>query len=281
MRSMTGFSEVTLQDKRYSVTVSVKGLNSKHLDINVKVPGFAYFVEYDVRRIVKEYVARGKVDVYVSVRWVSDDALNIHWDTIHSYMKTIEEVLAMHPTLQGVISFDDIYRTSNFWDIANKEELMNVVVRAVRDAMEKFIEVKKEEGRYIRDVLIAHLTHIKENLIDIQNKLPSIYEELQEKIKDILHSLDLTDLSVKDIAQTISPLLVDEEIQRANMHIDRIEALFEKDGAVGYNLNILLQELQREINTMSQKIRHHAVGENIVEMRSRIEAMREHALNVE
>ncbi|GEM_PF-1987870 len=281
MRSMTGFSEVTIQDERYSVTVSVKGLNSKHLDINVRVPGFAYFVEYEVRRIVKEYVSRGKVDIYVSIRWISDDALNIHWDTIHSYMKTIEEILAMHPTLQGVISFDDIYRTSNFWDIADKEELMNVVVIAVRAAMDKFLEVKKEEGKYITDVLREHLIHIKEELSHIQSKLPTIYEELQLKIRDILESLNLSDLSVKDIAQTISPLLVDEEIQRAIMHIKRIEALLDKDEAVGYNLNILLQELQREINTMSQKIRHHAVGDHIVEMRGRIEAMREHALNVE
>ncbi len=281
MRSMTGFAEVTLQNERYSVTVSVKGLNSKHLDINVRVPGFAYFVEYDVRRIVKGYVARGKVDVYVSVRWLSDDALNIHWDTIHSYMKTIEEILAMHPTLQGVISFDDIYRTSNFWDIANKEELEDIVLRAVHEAMKKFIEIKKEEGRYIKEVLQEHLLHVKKYLKDIQNKLPVIYEDLQTKIEDILKSLDLSDVSVKDIAQAISPLLVDEEIQRANMHLNRLEALLDKDEAVGYNLNILLQELQREINTMSQKIRHHNVGDIIVEMRSRIEAMREHGLNVE
>ncbi|NOZ92788.1 DUF1732 domain-containing protein [bacterium 3DAC] len=281
MKSMTGFAEATGQNDVYSVSVSVKGVNSRHLDINVRVPGFAYFVEYDIRSLVKDFVRRGKVDIYVSIRWTSDEALEIHWDTIHSYMKTIEEVLAMHPTLQGVISFDDVYHTSNFWDIADKEGLRDIVLSVARDALDKFVSVKKEEGAYIEQVLKEHLEYIEKGLAQIKGMLPKIYEELQKKVEEILSAYTLEGLTVKDIAQAISPLLVDEEIQRASMHIQRIKALFGKDDAVGYNLNILLQELQREINTMSQKIRHHAVGDIIVDMRSRVEAMKEHAMNVE
>ncbi len=281
MRSMTGFAEATGQNEVYNVSVSVKGVNSRHLDINVRVPGFAYFLEYDLRNLVREYVKRGKVDMYVSIRWTSDEALEIHWDTIHSYMKTIEEVLAMHPTLQGIISFDDVYRTSNFWDIADKESLSSLVIKVAKEALEKFVDVKKEEGTYIEGVLREHLNNIELEMNKIREMLPSIFDELQKKVEEVISAYTLEGLTVKDIAQAISPLLVDEEIQRASMHIDRIKALFEKDTAVGYNLNILLQELQREINTMSQKIRHHAVGDIIVDMRSRVEAMKEHAMNVE
>jgi uncharacterized protein (TIGR00255 family) len=278
---MTGFAEASGQNEVYNVSVSVKGVNSRHLDINVRVPGFAYFLEYDLRNLVREYVKRGKVDMYVSIRWTSDEALEIHWDTIHSYMKTIEEVLAMHPTLQGVISFDDVYHTSNFWDIADKDSLTALVINVAREALGKFVDVKREEGAYIEGVLREHLSNIEVGLTEIRNMLPSIFEELQKKVEEVISAYTLEGLTVKDIAQAISPLLVDEEIQRASMHIERIKTLFGKDDAVGYNLNILLQELQREINTMSQKIRHHAVGDIIVDMRSRVEAMKEHAMNVE
>ncbi len=281
MRSMTGFAEASTQDDTYSVSVSIKGVNSRHLDINVRVPGFAYFIEYELRSLVRKYVSRGKVDVYVSIRWISEDALEIHWDTIHLYMKTIEEVLAMHPTLQGVISFDDVYRTSTFWDVANKEKLTALVLEVASYALDKFIQVKKEEGNYIENILREHLESVEQGLLSIKERLPQLYSELSKKVEDVLSGYSLGEITIKDIVQAISPLLVDEEIQRALMHVDRIKMLFEKDEAVGYNLSILLQELQREVNTMSQKIRHHKIGDIIVDMRSKVEAMKEHAMNVE
>ncbi len=281
MRSMTGFAEASAQDDTYSVSVSIKGVNSRHLDINVRVPGFAYFIEYELRSLVRKYVSRGKVDVYVSIRWISEDALEIHWDTIHLYMKTIEEVLAMHPTLQGVISFDDVYRTSTFWDVANKEKLTALVLEVASYALDKFIQVKKEEGNYIENILREHLESVEQGLLSIKERLPQLYSELSKKVEDVLSGYSLGEITIKDIVQAISPLLVDEEIQRALMHVDRIKTLFEKDEAVGYNLSILLQELQREVNTMSQKIRHHKIGDIIVDMRSKVEAMKEHAMNVE
>ena len=281
MRSMTGFAEFSSDDELYSVSVSIKGLNSKHLDINVRLPGFAYFLEYDIRDMVKQYISRGRVDVYVNIRFISDAAFSVHWDTIHSYMKTVEEILAMHPTLQGIISFDDIYKTSNFWDVADKEKLREITLNVVEVALKKFVEVKIEEGRHIEEIIKNHLKIVEENLKAVDSLLPDIYNDIRKRVLEILNSTSVESTSLKECVHVVNSLLVDEEIKRAFIHVDRLFNILDKDRGIGYTLNILLQELQREINTLSQKIRHHKVADKIVEMRSRIEAMKEHAMNVE
>ena len=292
--SMTGFgrAEVTEGDRKY--TVELKSVNNRYLDINIKMPKKFNAFEAQIRNELKDYMKRGKVDVFISYEDFSES------DTKVRYNKALaEEYFGFLKEMSKDFGIDNDVRTSilsRFPEVLtmeeeelDEEEVWNGLKKAINQAGKQFFDSRVREGEFLSKDLTEKLDGMLENVEYISERSPEIISEyktkLREKIQDLLEDKQVDENRLAmEVTIFADKVCVDEEITRLRSHInatkDALSTGDDKDG-IGRKLDFLAQEMNREANTILSKSTDLKISDRGIALKTDIEKVREQIQNIE
>lgn len=292
MYSMTGygFTEEVYED--FQVSVELRSLNNKYLDINIRIPYHLGFFEPKIKNIIKNYVKRGKIDVSINLqetihnfKIIPDLALaDAYYDAFRQVIKHFkgkigDKVNLNHIILSnGVINVDKGVNIEKFWQGIEK---------ALSSSINQLNENKKMEGDSTKKDLEEIIEYLDGNLNKISNySIESItkYEQkLKNKIKDLLENKQIgEDRILQEVAIMSTKIDINEEVSRLFSHINLFrEAIKEENDSVGRKLEFISQEMSREMNTISSKANHSEISTLIIDMKIKLEQIKEQIRNIE
>ncbi|RMG57329.1 MAG: YicC family protein [Deltaproteobacteria bacterium] len=297
LRSMTGFGRAEETNGEVDVVVEVKTLNHRFLEANVRLPGVFTLFELDVREVLKEYFQRGKVDVYVSVvprekKWVT---LRVNENVLHQYMEIGRRIgeefgLEGEMTVRDVLSLRDVVEAEE--TRGEVEGLRDVVLSCVHRACREVVDMREREGKNLRKILRSILKKLRtlssQLKTEAESNLDEKVERLRKRVKSLIQKLNLNEgeLDESRVMMEVALLLdrfdVTEEIGRISSHLDQVERLLRtRRGPVGRKIDFLIQELNREFNTLGSKSQNSRISSLVVEGKALLEQMREQVQNVE
>ncbi|MCT4687360.1 YicC/YloC family endoribonuclease [Vallitalea sp.] len=290
VKSMTGFGRGEYVSNDRKMTIEIKSVNHRYCDINVRMPKKISFLENSIRNFVKKKVSRGKVDIFISYEDNSEgnECIKLNEDLIGQYLKYFD-IISKKFKLDNDIKVSNITRYPEVIAIeeqdVDEELLWNLMKRALTIAIENLISTRTTEGELLKKDIIQKLDTINNLVSNIKTRAPYVIEEykvkLENRISDLLNSsIDEARLAV-EVAIFADKCCVDEEIVRLESHIEHMRRTLEKGIPIGRKLDFLLQEMNRESNTILSKSNDIEVSTNGLELKTEIEKIREQIQNIE
>ncbi len=289
MYSMTGYGKAEYVEKGISLTVEIKTVNNRVLDLNVKAPRIFAAAEDKIRKTVAERVKRGRVDVFVNFSDKRENASKLLPDLnraaeYYAAAKSIAEKLGVENdvTPSFLLKCPDVIEESSETDI---EELIPVIERTVENACEKLNEMRKTEGEKLAEDMLCRMQTIKNLRDKIVVRAPNVAEEYKVKLKTRIEEA-LNDVKydearlLNEVAFYTDKVNIDEELTRLDSHIEQFKKVIYTEGA-GKKLDFLMQEFNRETNTICSKSNDIAVTGYALELKNEIEKVREQVQNLE
>lgn len=283
MNSMTGFGRGVEESEGWKVSVMMRSLNGKGLDVNVRMPSFMMPVEPKIKDRVREKLRRGSVQVVLDVE--SKQVLPpVDVDRLVKNAEMLRDLSRRILSLN--VSDDTIFELS--WKYSEKavveidEELEKTALRAVDTALEELLTSRQREGRALQEDLAGRADRIEELLQRIVEVKDRITERIREKVTERAKRLNLTEehpLVLNEITFLLEKMDVEEEVTRLRTHLSRFRKLLTEEGDVGKKLEFLAQEMHREINTLGNKIPE--LSQYVVEIKAEIDRIKQQAANVE
>jgi len=288
---MTGFGRYELNADDKKVTVELKSVNHRYLDINVKMPKKLGQFESAIRAELKNYIERGKVDVYIT--WednsASEELVEYNHDIAAEYLKYMRK-MAEEFGIDDDVRVSTLSRCPDVLTMKeadqDEEEVWNILKQAVDKASEIFVETRTVEGENLRKDLEDKLDSMLKNVDFITERSPEIIAEfkksLEEKVKDLLGDASVNESRLlMEVTLYADKICVDEELVRLRSHIEATKTTLDKGGAVGRKLDFIAQEMNREANTILSKTNDLAVSDRAIELKTDIEKVREQIQNLE
>ncbi len=291
IRSMTGFGRGEAADDYRRITVELKSVNHRYLDINVKMPRKLNYFETAVRGMVKNGISRGKVDVFVTYEDLAERDVSVKYSPVlaREYLDHLE-------TMAVDLGLDDDIRVSTlarFPEVLTMEEepidedeVLALLEAAFAEALKRFVEVRTREGEQLKNDLTEKLDHMLTNVDRVEEREPQIVAEYREKLNQKVHDL-LDDVQIDEsrIASEIvifaDKICTDEETVRLRSHILAMRNALAETDDVGRKLDFLAQEMNREANTILSKANDLATSDIGIELKTEIEKIREQVQNIE
>ena len=284
IKSMTGFGRGSAKSNRGQVNVEIQSLNSRYIDLRFLGFSLSPEIEDRFRRIISSNLKRGSIKVYIEIENIKNDqVISLNQDRFEKTINILDEINKRYGqklNLSEVINLNDML---SFVDSDFDEE--GKLIDAIGNALAQLNKMRISEGKQLYKDLTNRIKIINEDLTYIKklsDKMPkSKLKELKEKISTIIDqdSIDKNRL-VQEVAYLIERADVTEEIVRVNIHLDNFIKYLKYDDPVGKRLNFLIQEINREINTIGSKSPVHGVTTKIVEMKNEIEKVREQVQNI-
>jgi len=292
IRSMTAYADTELTVGENRVTMEIRGYNSRYLDFTNRIPPTYQFLEEKLRQAISEKIARGRIEIKLSVQSVSEapEAFAVNKSMAEGYyaaLKTLKE----HLHLEESVPLSLLAAKSGVIEPAKTEIETEAIWSAVSEALDRalseFMDMKIAEGQNIAADLDKRLDTIDDTIQAIEERstgLLGIYQErLKERINTLTHGM--IDIDNARIAQEAAFLAdkgdISEEIVRAKSHLDQFKQLMTAPEPAGRSLNFLLQEFNREFNTMGSKAGHADISHTIVAAKTELEKIREQVQNIE
>lgn len=293
--SMTGFGRGEAEDELYRITVEIKTVNNRFLDLNIRIPRYMNIFDAAIRELSKKYLNRGKADVFVSVDNVGSKDIDVECNSklAGKYIESLRAV-ACEYSLREDISVSLIAKLPEVFSIKeakpDETELEALLLGAVEKALENLNEARQREGEFLLNDLKLKLDNIRSHLEFIEKKVPEFISSYEEKLRARIEELtgdrqiDESRL-LTEVAIFADKSAVDEEIVRLKSHIDAFISAADSENAhsegVGRKLDFIVQEMNRESNTILSKSPDMEVSEHAVEIKTDIEKIREQIQNIE
>lgn len=291
IKSMTGFgrSEVSENDRKF--TVEMKSVNHRYLDVNLKMPKKLNFFEAAIRNLLKNYIQRGKVDVFIIYEDFTENNVCIKYnkDIAAEYMKYLQQI-GEDFSLDNDIRVSTLSRYPEVFSMEeqtiDEEELWKLLEKAIKKAAEGFVETRITEGENLRDDLIAKLDGMLEHVAFIESRSPQIIaeykEKLEEKVKELLEDTKIDENRLlMEVTIFADRVCVDEELVRLRSHIETTRQTLIEGGSIGRKLDFIAQEMNREANTILSKANDLEISNRAIELKTEIEKVREQIQNIE
>lgn len=291
IQSMTGFGRGEAANEKYKVTIEMKSVNHRYLDLSVRLPRKLNFYEPAIRNQVKEFAKRGKIDIFVSMEQLQENAESIQYNPqiAAAYLSGISQMadeFSIDGTIQAyqLARFPDVFTKAEEDD--NEEEWIPIVTQALRDACEKFAESRRIEGEKLAKDLSEKLDHISDLVDKIETRSPQIVEEyrkkITEKVEQLLGDTQIDEnLLATEIVMFSDKICVDEEMFRLRTHVEHVKETLAAGENIGRKLDFLIQEMNREANTTLSKANDSEVSEYGIDLKTEIEKIREQIQNIE
>ena len=291
VKSMTGFGHAEAVSEKRKLTVEMKSVNNRYLDVNIRMPKKFSAFEAQVRNVLKEYVSRGKVDVFISEETFSEGAGEVVLNTAlaKQYMDACNS-LGNELGIDGQVKITDIARFPDVITVrepeTDEDELWAEIEAVVRASAEKFNAARIAEGERLRADMTAKLHQMESNVAYIEEHEPQIMADyrarLMKKLSDILEdrTIDENQLATALIIYS-DKICTDEETVRLKSHIIQMIDELGKDESVGRKLDFLAQEMNRESNTILSKAGDLATSNVGIELKTEVEKIREQIQNIE
>lgn len=291
IKSMTGFGRCEIALDSRKVTVEMKSVNHRYLDVNIKMPKKLNFFDASIRNLLKEYMQRGKVDMFITYEDTSENSVNVkyHPDVAGEYMTYLRQMseefgIDNDVRVSTLSRFPEVFTLD---DVEIDEEgIWKLLEKAIRGACEGFVQTRITEGENLKTDLIGKLDYMLEQVDFIEEKSPKIIEEyrtkLNERVQELLGDAKIdTSRIVQEVTIFADKICVDEEMVRLRSHIETMKALLIEGGGIGRKLDFLAQEMNREANTTLSKSSDLEISNRGIELKTEIEKVREQIQNIE
>lgn len=293
MRSMTGFGRSIKANDVISCTVEIKTVNSKFTELNIKVPRHLYALEDSIRGLIGEYIYRGKVDLLITTKELADREQQItvnHALSEQIKAMLVEEGFYRSPSevrLSDILAITKEYVQVEELPLA-EDQVNPLVLDTLRDALEQLVSMREREGNNLKGEIESRLVGVEKVFNHIESKKDvalTFYENrLLERMKKSVEKLD-ADVSMERFMQEVAVLSdkvdITEEIVRFKSHVIQLKDIIQEIGPIGRKLDFLLQEMNREVNTMGSKGNHEDIVNAVVALKVELEKVREQIQNVE
>ena len=293
IKSMTGFGRGEYTDGKRSIIAEIKSVNHRYSDITVKMPRRYTFAEDKIKNTVKDKIRRGKVDVSIIVENITENDVNIKLNSMlaKQYYDNLTELrsefdLSGDISLQFLASLPDVMKAIP--DVEDEEEITKAILEAVSEAAANLEKMRAVEGEKLAEDLIAKGEYIKEILDKIAERAPQVVTDYTARMKERIQELVGSSVQVPEdrilveAAVFADKCAIDEEITRLNSHLIQLKTIIgEKEQPVGKKLDFLVQEMNREANTIGSKANDITITNYMLEIKSEIEKIREQVQNIE
>ncbi|MFN2257211.1 MAG: YicC/YloC family endoribonuclease [Desulfuromonadaceae bacterium] len=291
MQSMTGYGKGNSITDSARYTAEIKTVNHRYTDVSVKLPRALMFLENEVKNWVTSVLHRGKVDVYLSREGDAVEVLRpqLNAGVAEAYVQVYQELIDRFGLAQDIpISMlaaqkDVVVLSEPEIDASNAREGLK---HAVTEALEATVQMRRTEGKSMEEDIVVRLQTLEELLHAIEVRTPQVVEEWQQKLhKRLDNLLQEAEVDPQRVAQEVAVFAdrcdISEEVVRFNSHIAQMRDLLTQSGAIGRQMDFLLQELNREANTMGSKSNDAELTRNVVALKAELEKIREQVQNIE
>lgn len=291
IKSMTGYGRGSFEQSGRSFNVEIKSVNNRYLDIFIRLPRGINTLEDRIRKYVATKVYRGKIDVYINQEKFGEDdvAVNVDENIAAAYynaLKTLKERFGLNEeiTLSQLTNYPDVI------SMEKKEEdievIWDILVKALDQAIELFLEMRSNEGTKLGKDIKERCQLIKTKVEEIENRSSGVVDEFREKIKvritEYLKEIEIDEARLlNEVAFFADKSSITEEIVRLKSHISQLENTLSDRDTIGRKLDFLIQEMNREINTIGSKANDLYITNIVVDVKSELEKIREQVQNIE
>lgn len=291
-KSMTGFGMGDFKDQYYNLSVECKTINHKYLDINPRLPRKLSLLEDKLRFLVKDYLNRGRVDIFVKFETVASVGSHLVYDAelarqYYDILKNIKSDFGLEEAINPVdiAKFPDVVKVTESED--DEELLWSMLSLASKKALENLCQMRIVEGQKLEKDILARADLLEKSVCDLELYTGTIEKEYKEKLNSRIGEL-LDDPNVVDeyrLAQEVAIYAdksnITEEIVRFKSHINQLRDTVTADESVGRKMDFLIQEMNREVNTMGSKSSDVSIANLVINMKAELEKIREQVQNIE
>ena len=291
IKSMTGFGRAEAQDEQHKFTVEIKSVNHWYLDFNIKMPKKLSFFDSAIRTLLKEYMLRGKVDIFISYEDFTQSHMILQYnqDVASQYMAYFKEMADTFGICNDITAaelgrFHDVFTMEEV--DSDEKELWGLLEQVLRKACEQFVETRKTEGENLRTDLLQKLDQMFEKVGMVEERSPQILQEYRQKLEDKMKEL-LSDTQIEEsrIASEViiyaDKICTDEETVRLKSHIRHMKEVLADGEGIGRKLDFIAQEMNREANTILSKANDLETSNLAIDLKTEIEKVREQIQNIE
>ena len=291
IKSMTGFGRCEISEGTRRVTVEMKSVNHRYLDVSIKMPKKLNYFDASIRNLLKEYIQRGKVDMFITYEDTSENnvCISYHPEIASEYLGYLRQMgsdlgLEDDVRVSTLSRFPEIFTLDDVE--IDEESIWRILEKAIRGAGEAFVEARISEGENLRADLIAKLDEMLGITDFIEERSPQIIAEykagLTDRVKEMLGDTKFDESRIlTEVAIFADKVCVDEELVRLHSHIETVKATLLEGGSIGRKLDFLAQEMNREANTILSKSSDLEISNRGIELKTGIEKVREQIQNIE
>ena len=291
IKSMTGFGRFESVTDTCKISVEIKAVNHRYLDLGIKMPKKFNFFESAIRGLLKDYIQRGKVDVFVTYEDYTEEKVSLKYNSslaaeyMDNFKKMAEQFgidndvkVSMLARCPEVLSMEQVPE--------DEDQMWALLSEALKHAAENFVETRVREGEHLKNDLISKLDNMLSLVDFIETRSPKVLEEyrkkLEDKVKDMLQSTTIDESRIlTEVTIFADKICVDEETVRLRSHIEGMKKELFKGGSVGRKLDFIAQEMNRESNTILSKSNDMEISDQAIILKTEIEKVREQIQNIE
>ena len=290
IKSMTGYGKATLSQDQKEYQVEIKSVNHRYLDISVKMPRTLSYLEEEVKKAIATKVKRGKIDVFITFENNSNEGkeIKINTEIAKIYIDELKK-LAKQEDILANIEVTEISKFPDVLSIQNNQEDETIkveLIETVSHATDKLVQMRAVEGNKMAEDLLIRIQAIQEKVKEISLLSTGLIEEyvvkLEGRIKEILKKQEVDETRLaQEVVIYADKCSVEEEVTRLKSHISQFEKLLKTDEPIGKKLDFIIQEMNRETNTIGSKANHLEITNDVIDIKTELENIREQIQNIE
>lgn len=291
IKSMTGFGRCEKVTEEYKLSVEMKAVNHRYLDMSIKMPKKFNYFEAGIRNLLKNDIQRGKVDVFINYEDYTENKMSLKYNAslaaeYMEYFKKMEEQFGIANDIK-VSVLSRMPEVLTMEEVPDDEDSMwKILSEVVEEAAGSFVESRVREGEHLKNDLLGKLDYMLEQVAFIEERSPRVVAEyrmkLEEKVHELLESASIDEGRIAtEVTIFADKICVDEETVRLRSHIDHTRKELLAGGSVGRKLDFIAQEMNREANTILSKANDLEISERAIILKTEIEKVREQIQNIE
>lgn len=290
-RSMTGFGRAQLDTDKFIISVEMKSVNHRYFELYSRIPRAYGFLEEKIKGYLQGRIARGKVECSVAIEALDTDdvVVRVNHSLARAYIDAINELETTYD-LRNDLSVTSLTRYGDIFSVHKEEtdedELWNAVKGVLETATDRFLEMRGREGLKLRDDICGRADTILDMVSFIEERSPQTVEEynmkMRQRIRDLIEDANVDEQRLlTEAAIYADKVAVDEETVRLRSHIEQLKAMFQDEAAVGRKMDFLVQEINREANTIGSKASDIEITKRVLSIKAEVEKIREQVQNIE
>ena len=291
IKSMTGFGRCEKVTEEYKLSVEMKAVNHRYLDMSIKMPKKFNYFEAGIRNLLKNDIQRGKVDVFINYEDYTENKMSLKYNAslaaeYMEYFKKMEEQFGIANDIK-VSVLSRMPEVLTMEEVPDDEDSMwKILSEVVEGAADSFVESRVREGEHLKNDLLGKLDYMLEQVAFIEERSPRVVAEyrmkLEEKVHELLESASIDEGRIAtEVTIFADKICVDEETVRLRSHIEHTRKELLAGGSVGRKLDFIAQEMNREANTILSKANDLEISERAIILKTEIEKVREQIQNIE
>lgn len=289
--SMTGYGDAHYSDGRISYVLEIRSLNNRYFKASIKLPEHLSVFEPEIEKILREKMNRGSIGCTLRQRHTSAEAAQeINIAALENYLRQLSQIgtsSQVHVDLGSLLTLPGVCEPPEMND-AERERQLGILTKMTHEALERLMEMRRIEGRTIRDDLFSHCRQIRSHLAEVATRAPLVLREYHQRLLQRVNELiseSRLQLQIDDLKREVALYAercdINEETARLAAHLDQFERLCDSNEAAGRKLDFLAQELLRETNTIGSKANDATIAHHVVEIKGSIDRLKEQVQNAE